>query len=78
MIEFREDDIEGYVWLRDRSPIPIAAGEGEADGEHSDRRRIKADPDAPFAGLAHRVFTVPVPGSEASRDARDLADAAAN
>jgi L-alanine-DL-glutamate epimerase-like enolase superfamily enzyme len=25
----REDDIEGYVWLRDRSPIPIAAGEGE-------------------------------------------------
>ena len=24
-----QDDIEGYVWLRDRSPIPIAAGEGE-------------------------------------------------
>src|SRR3954470_20061631 len=25
----REDDIEGYVWLRDRSPVPIASGEGE-------------------------------------------------
>ena len=25
----RQDDIDGYVWLRDRSPIPIAAGEGE-------------------------------------------------
>jgi L-rhamnonate dehydratase len=24
-----EDDIDGYVWLRDRSPVPIAAGEGE-------------------------------------------------
>ncbi len=24
-----QDDIEGYVWLRDRSPVPIAAGEGE-------------------------------------------------
>lgn len=24
-----QDDIDGYVWLRDRSPIPIAAGEGE-------------------------------------------------
>jgi len=23
------DDIDGYVWLRDRSPVPIAAGEGE-------------------------------------------------
>lgn len=23
------DDVEGYVWLRDRSPIPIAAGEEE-------------------------------------------------
>ncbi|MSR51338.1 MAG: mandelate racemase/muconate lactonizing enzyme family protein, partial [Gemmataceae bacterium] len=26
-------DIEGYVWLRDRSPIPIAAGEGECGRE---------------------------------------------
>ncbi|MBX7166784.1 MAG: mandelate racemase/muconate lactonizing enzyme family protein [Pirellulales bacterium] len=25
----RPDDVEGYVWLRDRSPIPIAAGEEE-------------------------------------------------
>jgi len=29
----REDDIEGYRWLRDRSPIPIAAGEGECGRE---------------------------------------------
>lgn len=29
----REDDIEGYVWLRDRSPVPIAAGEGECGRE---------------------------------------------
>lgn len=25
----QQDDVNGYVWLRDRSPIPIAAGEGE-------------------------------------------------
>ena len=25
----RQDDLDGYVWLRDRSPIPIAAGEAE-------------------------------------------------
>ena len=31
----------------------------------------------PFAGLARRVYTVPVPGSAASRDAADLAAAAA-
>jgi L-alanine-DL-glutamate epimerase-like enolase superfamily enzyme len=24
-----EDDLDGYVWLRDRSPVPIASGEGE-------------------------------------------------
>jgi L-rhamnonate dehydratase len=29
----READIEGYVWLRDRSPVPIAAGEGECGRE---------------------------------------------
>ncbi len=29
----REDDIDGYVWLRDRSPIAIAAGEGECGRE---------------------------------------------
>jgi len=27
------DDIDGYVWLRDRSPVPIAAGEGECGRE---------------------------------------------
>lgn len=29
----RQNDIEGYVWLRDRSPVPIAAGEGECGHE---------------------------------------------
>jgi L-rhamnonate dehydratase len=29
----REDDLDGYVWLRDRSPVPIAAGEGECGRE---------------------------------------------
>ena len=29
----REDDVDGYVWLRDRSPMPIAAGEGECGRE---------------------------------------------
>ncbi len=29
----REDDVAGYAWLRDRSPIPIAAGEGECGRE---------------------------------------------
>jgi len=29
----REDDIDGYVWLRDRSPVPIASGEGECGRE---------------------------------------------
>jgi len=24
-----QDDLDGYVWLRDHSPVPIAAGEGE-------------------------------------------------
>ncbi len=36
--------------------ISIAAEEGEEDGEHSDRRRIKADPNAPFAGLAFKII----------------------
>jgi L-alanine-DL-glutamate epimerase-like enolase superfamily enzyme len=35
----REDDVEGYVWLRDRSPVPIAAGEGEC-GRESFRQLI--------------------------------------
>ena len=29
----RQDDVEGYAWLRDRSPVPIAAGEGECGRE---------------------------------------------
>lgn len=29
----REDNIEGYAWLRDRSPVPIASGEGECGRE---------------------------------------------
>jgi len=29
----RQSDIDGYVWLRDRSPVPIAAGEGECGRE---------------------------------------------
>lgn len=29
----RESDVDGYVWLRDRSPVPIAAGEGECGRE---------------------------------------------
>ena len=35
----REDDVDGYVWLRDRSPIPIASGEGEC-GRDSFRQLI--------------------------------------
>jgi L-rhamnonate dehydratase len=29
----RQADVDGYVWLRDRSPVPIAAGEGECGHE---------------------------------------------
>lgn len=29
----RQDNVEGYRWLRDRSPVPIAAGEGECGRE---------------------------------------------
>lgn len=29
----QEADIDGYVWLRDRSPVPIASGEGECGRE---------------------------------------------
>jgi L-alanine-DL-glutamate epimerase-like enolase superfamily enzyme len=29
----RQHDVDGYVWLRDRSPVPIAAGEGECGRE---------------------------------------------
>ena len=36
--------------------ISVAAEEGEEDGEHSNRRRIKANSDAPFAGLAFKII----------------------
>src|ERR1700722_7864748 len=36
--------------------ISIAAAEDKEDGEHSYRRRIKADPNAPFAGLAFKII----------------------
>jgi L-rhamnonate dehydratase len=29
----RPNDVDGYVWLRDRSPVPIAAGEAECGRE---------------------------------------------
>jgi L-alanine-DL-glutamate epimerase-like enolase superfamily enzyme len=29
----RPDDVDGYAWLRDRSPVPIAAGEAECGRE---------------------------------------------
>jgi L-alanine-DL-glutamate epimerase-like enolase superfamily enzyme len=29
----RQSDVDGYAWLRDRSPVPIAAGEGECGRE---------------------------------------------
>jgi L-alanine-DL-glutamate epimerase-like enolase superfamily enzyme len=29
----RPSDVEGYAWLRDRSPVPIAAGEAECGRE---------------------------------------------
>jgi L-alanine-DL-glutamate epimerase-like enolase superfamily enzyme len=29
----RPDDLEGYIWLRDRSPVPIASGEEECGRE---------------------------------------------
>ena len=29
----RPDDLDGYVWLRDRSPVPIAAGEEECGSQ---------------------------------------------
>ncbi len=36
--------------------IAVAAEEGEEEGEHAERRRIKADPNAPFAGLAFKII----------------------
>jgi len=45
----REDDVDGYRWLRDRSPVPIASGEGEC-GRESFRPFIEA--------RAHDVYQV--------------------
>lgn len=36
--------------------IKVAAEEGEDESEGADRRVIKADPDAPFAGLAFKII----------------------
>jgi L-alanine-DL-glutamate epimerase-like enolase superfamily enzyme len=45
----RQDDVDGYRWLRDRSPVPIASGEGEC-GRESFRPFIEA--------RAHDVYQV--------------------
>jgi len=53
----RPDDVEGYAWLRDRSPIAIAAGEGECGRESFrpfiDRRAL----DVYQVDLARNGFT---------------------
>jgi elongation factor G len=36
--------------------IPVVAAEGEPEDENVERRRIKADPEAPFAGLAFKII----------------------
>jgi elongation factor G len=36
--------------------IAVALEEGEDEVDHPDRRRIKADPNAPFAGLAFKII----------------------
>ncbi len=36
--------------------IAVALEEGEDEADHPDRRRIKADPNAPFAGLAFKII----------------------
>jgi elongation factor G len=36
--------------------IAVALEEGEEDGDNPNRRRIKADPKAPFAGLAFKII----------------------
>ena len=51
------DDVEGYRWLRDRSPIPIAAGEEEC-GRHSFRPLIENRAlDVYQVDLSHNGFT---------------------
>src|ERR1700744_5373451 len=36
--------------------IAVALDEGQEEADHPDRRRIKADPNAPFAGLAFKII----------------------
>jgi len=53
----RPDDVQGYRWLRDRSPIPIAAGEEEC-GRESWRSLIEANAlDIYQVDLARNGFT---------------------
>jgi L-alanine-DL-glutamate epimerase-like enolase superfamily enzyme len=53
----RPDDVEGYRWLRDRSPVPIAAGEEEC-GRESWRSLIDARAlDVYQVDLARNGFT---------------------
>jgi L-rhamnonate dehydratase len=53
----RPDDVEGYRWLRDRSPLPIAAGEEEC-GRESWRPLIEARAlDVYQVDLARNGFT---------------------
>ncbi|MCA9270793.1 MAG: mandelate racemase/muconate lactonizing enzyme family protein, partial [Planctomycetales bacterium] len=53
----RGDDVEGYRWLRDRSPLPIAAGEQEC-GRESWRPLIEARAlDVYQVDLARNGFT---------------------
>jgi L-rhamnonate dehydratase len=60
----REDDIDGYVWLRDRSPVPIAAGEGECGRESfrgfTDAAYIRARVEEIGARLCNHCYTSPV------------------
>ncbi|HTI50909.1 MAG TPA: mandelate racemase/muconate lactonizing enzyme family protein [Planctomycetaceae bacterium] len=53
----RQDDVAGYAWLRDRSPVPIASGEGEC-GRESFRPFIDANAlDVYQVDLARNGFT---------------------
>jgi L-alanine-DL-glutamate epimerase-like enolase superfamily enzyme len=53
----RPDDVEGYRWLRDRSPVPIAAGEEEC-GREAWRQLIDARAlDVYQVDLARNGFT---------------------
>ena len=53
----REDDVDGYVWLRDRSPIPIAAGKGSAAASRSGRSSTSRALDVYQVDLSRCGFT---------------------